>query len=70
MKRKPRLCFLFQMHPIKRFALDGASFSLNRDGPSITMASLDEEMEIVKAWGGITDAHITAAVSKADFMNA
>ena len=49
-------------HPVVKFALDGANFSLNSDDPTVTETGLTEEIELVQKWG-LTEVHITKAVS-------
>ncbi|CAG0901963.1 unnamed protein product [Darwinula stevensoni] len=47
-------------HPIVRFAEDGANFSISRDDPTVTMASLQEEYDLLVDWG-LTEAHLARA---------
>ncbi|CAG0897614.1 unnamed protein product [Darwinula stevensoni] len=47
-------------HPIVRFAEDGANFSISRDDPTVTMASLQEEYDLLVDWG-LTEAHLVRA---------
>ena len=48
-------------HPVMRFARDGASFSINTDGPIITNTQLSDEYELVTKWG-LTTVQIQQAV--------
>ncbi|XP_078619798.1 adenosine deaminase-like isoform X2 [Branchiostoma floridae x Branchiostoma japonicum] len=49
----------FSQHPAKRFAKDGANFSLSSDDPSVFLTSLARERDFVKENWGFDDALIS-----------
>nr|ACO15684.1 Adenosine deaminase [Caligus clemensi] len=57
-------------HPVLQFASDNANFSINSDDTAVNGCGLDEDIDIVKAWG-LKEAHLartTFNAAKASFL--
>ena len=55
----------FDKHPVKRFAADGVSFSLNSDDPSVIECDLTGEYDLAATQLGLTTQQLVQSVRNA-----